>query len=380
MCLPVLFKEISTELGLSTVSLGTIWGMDPLAGIFVGLPAGLLVDRFGIKRTLTIICILGGIFAALRGLSTNFLTMAVSMFLFGGMVAMTPSIMPKAAAIWFERRQLGFANTLINISSSIGAMTATMTSATILSPLLGGWRNVLFLFGAPAVALGLLWLFTGREPSKSETRALTTTQVPFREALSKVTRNKEVWVLALISMLLLGANMGFQGYLPLYLRNIGWTTASADGVFTAFAGANTAGAIPMILLANRLKTDKGMLFFSMVVMVIFLALVPLVNGAAVWAVIIVGTFLRSGAFAIISVLIFDIKGVGNTYGGTALGLVTSGSMLGGFLAPPLGNSLAGIGQGVPFFFWSGLTALSLPLFLFLRKPKENNKKVKEIIN
>jgi fucose permease len=123
-----------------------------------------------------------------------------------------------------------------------------------------------------------------------------------------------------------------------------------------------------------------MLFFSMVVMVIFLALVPLVNGAAVWAVIIVGTFLRSGAFAIISVLIFDIKGVGNTYGGTALGLVTSGSMLGGFLAPPLGNSLADIGPGVPFFFWSGLTALSLPLFLFLRKPKENIEKVKEVIN
>ena len=55
-------------------------------------------------------------------------------------------------------------------------------------------------------------------------------------------------------------------------------------------------------------------------------------------------------------------------------------MIGGFLVPPLGNSLAGIGPGVPFFFWSGLAALSLPLFLFLRKPKENNKEVKEAIN
>ena len=88
MCLPVLFKEISTDLGLNTVSLGTIWGMDPLAGIFVGLPAGLLVDRFGIKRTLTVVCILGGIFCALRGLSINFLTLAASMFLFGSMAAM----------------------------------------------------------------------------------------------------------------------------------------------------------------------------------------------------------------------------------------------------------------------------------------------------
>ena len=32
MCLPVLFNEISADLGLSLVSIGTIWGLDPLAG------------------------------------------------------------------------------------------------------------------------------------------------------------------------------------------------------------------------------------------------------------------------------------------------------------------------------------------------------------
>jgi hypothetical protein len=41
-------------------------------------------------------------------------------------------------------------------------------------------------------------------------------------------------------------------------------------------------------------------------------------------------------------------------------------MVGAFLAPPLGNSFADINQGYPFFFWSGLAAISLPM-LFLIK-------------
>jgi hypothetical protein len=95
-----------------------------------------------------------------------------------------------------------------------------------------------------------------------------------------------------------------------------------------------------------------------------------VNDAGIWVVIIAGNFLRSSTFAITNVLIFGIAGIGSTYGGTAMGLASSIGMIGGFLSPPLGNSLAGIGAGVPFFFWAGLAGISLPLFLFLRKPKE----------
>jgi hypothetical protein len=112
-----------------------------------------------------------------------------------------------------------------------------------------------------------------------------------------------------------------------------------------------------------------MLFFSMVITVIFIALIPVLSGAALWPLVLAATFLRSAAFAITNVLIFEIKGVGSTYGGTATGLVSSIGMIGGFAAPPLGNSLAAIGTGAPFFFWAGLAALSLPVFLLFRQKK-----------
>jgi MFS transporter, NNP family, nitrate/nitrite transporter len=372
MCMPVLFKEISVDLSLSAVSIGTIWGMDPLAGIFVGLPSGLLADRFGVRRTLTVICILAGIFSALRGFSGNFVSMAATMFLFGLMAAMTPAVVPKVTALWFDRKQLGLTNALITVSWAVGSMFATMTSATLLSPWLGGWSKVLFVLGAPGVVIGLLWWFTGRDNSKNEALA-DVPRVPFREAISNVVRIKEVWIIGIIAMTLWGSNMGFMGYFPLYLRNIGWTPASADAVATVYSGATMLGLIPMVLLSNRLNAPKFMFLVAMVVTVINMALIPFLGGAWLWAMLIICTFIRSVASPLVNVMILEIEGIGSTYGGTAIGLMTSIGMVGGFIGPPVGNSLVNIHPAAPFFFWAAFSAASLPLFLLLRKRREKGR-------
>jgi NNP family nitrate/nitrite transporter-like MFS transporter len=367
MCMPVLFKQISDDLGLSMVAVGTIWGMDPLAGVFIGLPGGLLADRFGVKRTLTVICILAGVFGALRGLSVNFMSMAAIMFLFGFMAAATPSIVPKTTAVWFSGRLLGIANALINMALSIGAMIATMFSATVFSPWLGSWRNVLFLFGAPPIFFGLLWLVTGREADKDELPPEAVSTVPFRQALSRVVRIKEVWIVGLVALTNWGANMGLIGYLPLYLRNIGWTPASADSVVTALLGVNFIGAIPMVILSDRLRTRKWVVALSCVMMAISFGLLPIVSVATLWTLLIITTFVRSGAPALFRVMVFENKSIGATYGGTAIGLMTAIGMLGAFFAPPLGNSLADINPGLPFIFWAGLSALGFPLLFFVKE-------------
>jgi len=365
LCLPVLFKEISDDLNLSVVQLGTIWGMDPLAGIFIGLPGGLLADRFGVRRTIAIVCVMAGIFGALRGLSVGFISMAAIMFLFGLMTAAAPSIIPKVTAEWFGGRRLGLANGLLNIAWGIGAMAATMFSATTLSPLLGSWRWVMVFFGAPCVLLGFLWLTT-REPDAAELPRTIAVKVPFKEALSKVVRMKEVWIIGLVTTFLWGASMGLIGYLPYYLRDIGWTATSADSVITVFSGVNSIGVIPMVLLSDKIGSRKTIMFISVVSVTVTLAMIPLANDTGIWALVIACAFLRSGGAALFNVIIFEIKGVGSTYGGTATGLANTVSMVGAFMAPPIGNSLAKIDPGYPFFFWAALAAMSIPMIFFIK--------------
>jgi predicted MFS family arabinose efflux permease len=368
MGLPVLFKEISASLNLSLVSIGTVWGMDPLAGIFVSLLGGLLVDRFGIKRTLTVACILAALFCALRGFSSNFMSMAATMFLFGLMAAMVPTVTFKTTIVWFSGKNLALANVLINIAGAVGSMLATMLSATVLSPWLGGWRNVLFVLAIPAAILGILWLTTGKEPV-TDKRPDSQDRVSFLEAISRVAHLKEIWIIGLIEAAFMGATMGMSGYLPLYLRNIGWAPARADLAITIISAAIMIGAVPMIIVSNRLKAPRGVLFFSIAVLAAGLAIQPFIsrNEAGVYVLLALTSFLRSGAIALFNTLIYQIKGVGSDFGGTALGLAQAMAMVFAFAAPPLGNSLSNIDPGAPFIFWAVLPALSLPLFLLLKK-------------
>ena len=74
MAMPVLFDEISKELGLNLVQVGWVWGISALTGILTGLVGGTLGDRFGTKRVLAVSCILGGMTCALRGLSSDYVT------------------------------------------------------------------------------------------------------------------------------------------------------------------------------------------------------------------------------------------------------------------------------------------------------------------
>jgi MFS transporter, CP family, cyanate transporter len=370
MCMPVLFKEIAEDLDLSIVAVGVVWGMDPLAGVFIGLPSGLLADRFGVKRSLIVLSILAGVFGALRGFSVNFLTMSATMFLFGLMAAATPSVVPKMTAEWFGGKRMGVANAMINVAWALGSMSATMLSATLVSPWVGGWRNVMFLYGAPAVLLGLLWLFTGRERQRQDLPNIPPlSPVPFRESLGHVLRIKQVWIIGLVNLAMWGSNMGFIGYLPTYLRNINWSPAAADGTVTLISGIGMVGAIPMVVIAER-TSRKAVLTLSLALIAITVGLTPLVSGAGIWLLIVIGGLMRSGSNALFTVIIFETEGVGSRYGGTAIGLQNTIAMLGAFVGPPLGNSLTYISPGAPLFFWGALAAAGLPV-LYMVKDKRH---------
>jgi predicted MFS family arabinose efflux permease len=130
------------------------------------------------------------------------------------------------------------------------------------------------------------------------------------------------------------------------------------------------GSIPMVLLSDKLKSRWGVLMMSITGLAVGVVLLPFVNALGVWLVIIVSNFLRSASSSLFNVMLFENKKIGSTYGGTAIGLASTISMVGAFLAAPLGNSLADVKQFLPFVFWGGLAALSIPLMFLIRKKPE----------
>jgi len=367
MSLPVLFKEISVELDLNLVQIGTVWGMIPLAGIFVVLIGGLLGDRFGVKRTLSTLCFLAGLAGALRGLSGSFISLATTMFLFGILNASIPINVHKVASIWFPGRHLGLANGILSLGMGLGLTAGAMISATILSPLLGGWRNVLLLYGAISIGISILWLLTRSELGQVESPSGYAGTVLFRQALSRVVRIRGVWFLGLIMLGQVACTTGMIGYLPLYLRGIGWTAASADGALAASNSASMMVAIPMVLLSDKLGSRKTILLAAMLITASGVGLLSVVGGAMVWVSVIIASIARDGFMAVTITMITETEGVGAAYAGTALGLAMTLSRVGGIISPPVGNSLAGIKPGLPFIFWAALAAVALFGFHFLKE-------------
>jgi MFS family permease len=363
-CMPVLFEEISNDLGLSLVQIGTVWGIASLAGVFVSLAGGIIGDRFGLKSVLGISCLLVGITGALRGLSTSFVMLATIVFLNGIVRAVIPINVTKTIAVWFGGRNLGMANGVGAMGMGLGLMLGPLISATIMSPLLGGWRNVMFLYGGLSVTVAVIWFLFGKGPAVGSSGKAHATPVPFKTAFPGLVRNKAVWLVGLTLLFRMGGITGMTGYLPLYLRGQGWPAASADGTLAVFYAVSTLSVIPVSTLSDRIGMRKAILLAGLVVMTASLVLLPQVGGSAVWGFMIVSGIFMDSFMSIIITMLMETKGVGVEHAGTALGMVFTIAPIGAVIAPPLGNGLARIDPGLPFVFWAAMSLLAVVTLSF----------------
>jgi len=355
-CLPVLFKEISEDLDLSLVQIGTVWGAASLAGVFVSLIGGILSDRFRVKFLLSVTCLLVGITGASRGLSSSFLTLSFTVFLVGIVRLIVPISTTKTIGLWFIGRNLGLAMGISAMGMGLGLMLGPMISATILSPLLGGWRGVMYLYGAVAIIIGILWFLFGREPHEGDSTVGESVAEPFRQALSSLIRIKALWLIGFTLLFRMGGIMGMTGYLPLYLREQGWSSVSADGTLAVFYGVSTICVVPLSSLSDRLGSRKAILFPALIVALICLVLLPVVDGALIWVLMILSGIFMDGFMAITATMIIETEGVEPRDFGTAFGITLTISQVGGVIAPPIGNSFASLHPGLPFIFWAVLSA------------------------
>lgn len=367
MCMPVLFTEISEDLGLNQVQVGWIWSMLPLAGLFVTLPGGMLADRFGTKKVLVIGCFLTGIAGILRGFADSFSSLTVGMFVFGILQIMTAPALVRASSLWFSGKHLGLSNGVLSMSMGFGFLLSSMISATVLSPLLGGWRNVLIAYGVVSIVICVLWIFTRNTPEQHEMETVETETVSFRESITRVAKIKQIWILGIVMVLYAGCVQGMLGYLPYYLKSVGWNPATADGALATFHGLSTIFTVAIVLISGKIGSRKKVLFLTLAFTALGVGILIFTSGGGVWAAMIIAGMVRDGFMATHMTMLLETKGVGVKYAGTAIGLAQTVAKIGEIGSPPLGNSLAETNPAYAFIMWSSLAALGLVAVFFLKE-------------
>ena len=360
LSLPPMFATISQELDLSLVEVGTVWGVVAFAGIFFAMIGGTLGDRFGTRKTLVTICLFTGLFGLLRGFAVDFNSLLVTSLLYGFAQAIIPLMLFKVIRHWFPTEQLGMASGVISAGFATGLMLGPLLSTSVILPALGGWRQVLLLYGVVSIIFSLLWLFV--HPTEQHSAGTRPERLSLGQSLRHVIRLRNLWILAISGLGISACFQGFTGYFPTYLKAIGWADLDADRALAIYFLTSLVGVIPLSILSDRLRIRRGFLVVGALVMGTGIGSLSFVEGGLILLVIGVTGIMFDAFMAIYNASVLEVKGVGYLYAGTAMGLSTMIRNLGSSISPPLGNSLAVYGPSVPFLFWGGMGLFAMAMF------------------
>lgn len=372
---PPLFPRISQELSLSYAQIGSIVGALALGMLLFSLAGGVIADRFGMKRVISIAMLFASIFAGARGLADDHVALWMYTFLMGVSFGFIIPNLTKGIAMWFGPEELGRANGLLLIGVFVGIALGFALGPPV-ATLLGGWRNVMFLCSGMCLGLSALWLIAGREREYTGAMAelMRLRPGPF-EGLKKVFSVKEIWLLCLTEVFVIGNMMAIGGILPTYLVEKGMSENQA-GVFIAL---NTLMLLIGLWVGPYLSDRSGLR--KVFVWPFFLAgavMIPLYAflwGWPLYLVNLIGGFVVGCGMPQLRSIVMELEEIGAVLSGSAFGALFTFNRIGGFAVPWLmGAVMTAFNAEIGIYFIALLALIAPVLILFVR---ETGRRVRE---
>ena len=360
----ILFPEIASDLNLNYAEIGLIW-----SGYSIGIAAfvligGMLGDHFGVRAIVGSACFLGAISSFLRGNANSFIALTLFMVLFGISEAFAEGSLSKAVVTSFKGKSLGLINGVQFSGFGLGGAISTMVSATILSPMVGGWRGVMYLYGILAAIIGTIWVITIRDvPTISSAEP---TRKPFSKIILRVIHSRDLWLDGIALLMVFFSFRGIEGYMPIYFVNIkGMNIGEASNMVSAFLWGSIIGSLALPVLSDRVGR-KIIYITSIVIAAICIYLIPILSSLPLLATIVACGIFVTGAAAMHWVVVAESRGIEPAYYGTAFGLLATMGNIGGFLGPAIGGIIAEIDESLPFVLWAGILSMAIITFYFIK--------------
>jgi len=252
MLYALVLPALMAELGMSSTTGGQIQSMTLVAAAIGGLLFGLIADRFGRTRALTLSVLIYSLFTAASGFATSAVQLAVFRICLGfGMGGEWASGAALVSETWPDRHR-GKALAFMQSSWAIGYALATLVSWFIQRQLGLDWRAVFFVGVLPALLT--VWI-RGRvaEPEIWRRAKTSAPAVSVADAL----RGRMLGItiaLAAMNACTLFAYWGFNTWVPTYLSS----PTSAGGI-----GLGT-DTMSLLVYVNQVGTWFGYVTFGFV--------------------------------------------------------------------------------------------------------------------
>ncbi|MEM3676349.1 MAG: MFS transporter, partial [Thermoplasmataceae archaeon] len=307
------------NVGLGQIGLiSAVW---PLVFIPLSLPAGLLVDRWGFRKTVT----LGGAFVAvfswfriLSGTDFN------SLFIFQSLAAIgQPFIfnsVSKLSGDWFPSGEQTVANGIGTMGQIVGMVVALVVVPLMVpGAIYGELRNNFIVVSAMATVSLAIFLVFAKERSHGMSKPQKNGEGMLSQMKSLATM-RNIIILMLLFFIGVGIFSGFVQWIEaiLFSRGISSLDGSLTGAGMLISGI--AGMVIVSVLADKYRRLKSILLINTFLVGVFLIIFSFHTDIATYvaASVVIGFFLLSLAPVGLQL---SLETAGEDRAGTAAGMV-----------------------------------------------------------
>jgi ACS family glucarate transporter-like MFS transporter len=155
ICISAAAPFIMSDLGLTMLQMGAVFGAFTLAYSLFEVPSGWRGDVVGARRVLTRIVLWWSGFTMLTGAAWSLRSLVAIRFLFGaGEAGAFPNLL-RSFSRWFPARERGRANGVLFLGSRLGGALAPPLAMLLIRR--WGWRLSFVVFGAAGIAWAVAW-------------------------------------------------------------------------------------------------------------------------------------------------------------------------------------------------------------------------------
>lgn len=149
------------DLNMNKAQFGLLASFFSLGYALMQVPSGILAEKFGPKKMLTIALLWWSAFTILTGIVKNHGLLYFVRFLFGvGEAPMYPSN-AVFNSYWFNKNEKGRASSALLAGSYFGPVIAPIVTIAIMNAF--GWQAVFYIFGLVGILIAILWVIIAKD-------------------------------------------------------------------------------------------------------------------------------------------------------------------------------------------------------------------------
>jgi CP family cyanate transporter-like MFS transporter len=368
LAIPPMAADVRTDLGISRSVLGFALGAWALLYIVTAPPAGRIIDRLGLRRSLTAGSLLIAISAAVQAGARDgaMLWLAIGIIGIGGPLVSLSA--PKLVADWFtDARERALAVGFYTSAPAIGGLFALALTNSVLLPVLGGWRSVLLFEAAMNLLAAVAWVVvSGRAPTAPSGAAPPGPSSPRAwSATKQLLAGSGVRLAMVLGIGSFFITQGLSAWLPDMLEEHSGLSGGAASTWAAVSlGVGIAArlAVPGLARPERRSVVLHGVMAALAVAMVVMAFGPF--AVQVPAALVIG--FRSTLNSLVIVVLMESDQVTPANAGLAYGLWFSAVEIGGAAGPPLVGAFGDSQVGYPGALVAMAAVLAVMIAALLR--------------